>query len=110
MTVAYLRETAEQAGLETDSISMEDIGWDRLSGRFVDKKLRFIRSCFKLYPGNGSPPTAFAPHVLGTSTTAAAPAPLSDRARLEDAAVQQGAARGAVGNSSPAIRTSFPPT
>ncbi|WP_372345881.1 glutathionylspermidine synthase family protein [Streptomyces sp. KL116D] len=58
MTVAYLRETAEQAGLETDSISMEDIGWDRLSGRFVDKKLRFIRSCFKLYPGNGSPPTA----------------------------------------------------
>ncbi|CAM5595906.1 hypothetical protein STENM327S_03897 [Streptomyces tendae] len=50
MTVAYLKETAEQAGLATDWISMEEIGWDRLSGRFVDNKLRFIRSLFKLYP------------------------------------------------------------
>ncbi len=50
MTVAYLRETAEQAGLVTHSIAMEDIGWDELSERFVDKKLRFMRACFKLYP------------------------------------------------------------
>uniref|UniRef100_UPI000AF8470A glutathionylspermidine synthase family protein n=1 Tax=Streptomyces sp. EN27 TaxID=211464 RepID=UPI000AF8470A len=31
-------------------LSVEEIGWDRLSGRFVDDRLRFIRSCFKLYP------------------------------------------------------------
>ncbi|GGR71093.1 putative glutathionylspermidine synthase [Streptomyces aureoverticillatus] len=66
MTVAYLRETADQAGLATDSISMEDIGWDRLSRRFVDKKLRFIRSCFKLYPWEWLTTDRFAPHVLET--------------------------------------------
>ncbi|MFE0105218.1 glutathionylspermidine synthase family protein [Streptomyces sp. NPDC059009] len=66
MTVAYLRETADQAGLATESISMEDIGWDRLSGRFVDKKLRFLRSCFKLYPWEWLATDRFGPHVLDT--------------------------------------------
>ncbi|MBH5336514.1 glutathionylspermidine synthase family protein [Streptomyces pactum] len=50
MTVAYLRETAAQAGLDTRAIAMEEIGWDRLSGRFVDLRMGFIRACFKLYP------------------------------------------------------------
>ncbi|MVO83598.1 glutathionylspermidine synthase family protein [Streptomyces sp. p1417] len=66
MTVAYLRETADQAGLATDAISVEDIGWDRLSRRFVDKKLRFIRSCFKLYPWEWLTTDRFAPYVLET--------------------------------------------
>ncbi|CAM5263671.1 Putative acid--amine ligase YgiC [Streptomyces alboniger] len=66
MTVAYLRETAEQAGLATESISMEDIGWDRLSRRFVDKRLRFMRGCFKLYPWEWLTTDRFAPHVLET--------------------------------------------
>ncbi|MEV0525297.1 glutathionylspermidine synthase family protein [Streptomyces sp. NPDC050439] len=66
MTVAYLRETAQQAGLDTEAISMEDIGWDRLSRRFVDKKLGFIRSCFKLYPWEWLTTDRFAPHVLET--------------------------------------------
>ncbi|MGH4034291.1 glutathionylspermidine synthase family protein [Actinomycetota bacterium Odt1-20B] len=66
MTVAYLRETADQAGLATESISMEDIGWDGLSGRFVDKKLRFVRSCFKLYPWEWLATDRFGPHVLDT--------------------------------------------
>ncbi|WP_121748793.1 glutathionylspermidine synthase family protein [Streptomyces sp. E2N166] len=66
MTVAYLKETAEQAGLETEWISMEEIGWDRLSGRFVDSKLRFIRSIFKLYPWEWLTTDRFADHVLDT--------------------------------------------
>ncbi|MFI9047782.1 glutathionylspermidine synthase family protein [Streptomyces sp. NPDC053427] len=66
MTVAYLEETAQQAGLETVAISMEDIGWDRLSGRFVDQRLRFIRSCFKLYPWEWLATDAFGPYVLDT--------------------------------------------
>ncbi|WP_371527651.1 glutathionylspermidine synthase family protein [Streptomyces sp. NBC_01283] len=66
MTVAYLRETAQQAGLDTEAISMEDIGWDRLSRRFVDKRLGFIRSCFKLYPWEWLTTDRFAPHVLET--------------------------------------------
>ncbi|MGW6736204.1 glutathionylspermidine synthase family protein [Streptomyces sp. NPDC055013] len=66
MTVAYLKETAEQAGLDTGWISMEEIGWDHLSGRFVDTRLRFIRSCFKLYPWEWLTTDRFADHVLGT--------------------------------------------
>ncbi|MFJ4919867.1 glutathionylspermidine synthase family protein [Streptomyces sp. NPDC088725] len=66
MTVAYLRETAEQAGLDTEALSMERIGWDRLSGRFVDDRLRFIRSCFKLYPWEWLTTDRFGPQVLDT--------------------------------------------
>jgi glutathionylspermidine synthase len=66
MTVAYLMETAEQAGLRTEWISMEDIGYDRISRRFVDKKLRFIRSCFKLYPWEWLTTDRFGPHVMNT--------------------------------------------
>ncbi|MFI8217705.1 glutathionylspermidine synthase family protein [Streptomyces sp. NPDC085932] len=66
MTVAYLKETAEQAGLATDWISMEEIGWDRLSGRFVDQRLRFIRSIFKLYPWEWLTTDRFSGHVLDT--------------------------------------------
>ncbi|MER7503510.1 glutathionylspermidine synthase family protein [Nonomuraea pusilla] len=50
MTVAYLQETAEQAGRETCAVAMEDIGWDALNRRFVDLDERMIRSAFKLYP------------------------------------------------------------
>ncbi|MEW2291813.1 glutathionylspermidine synthase family protein [Streptomyces sp. NPDC006743] len=66
MTVAYLKETAEQAGLDTEWISMEEIGWDPLSGRFVDNGLRFIRSIFKLYPWEWLTTDRFAGHVLDT--------------------------------------------
>jgi glutathionylspermidine synthase len=66
MTVAYLRETAQQAGLHTEALSVEQIGWDRLSGRFVDERLRFIRSCFKLYPWEWLTTDRFGPQVLDT--------------------------------------------
>ncbi|MFE2747764.1 glutathionylspermidine synthase family protein [Streptomyces scopuliridis] len=66
MTVAYLRETAEQAGLDTEALSVEQIGWDRLSGRFVDDRLRFIRSCFKLYPWEWLATDRFGPYVQDT--------------------------------------------
>ncbi|MFC6062632.1 glutathionylspermidine synthase family protein [Streptomyces ochraceiscleroticus] len=66
MTVAYLMETAQQAGLETVAISVEDIGWDRLAGRFVDQRLKFMRACFKLYPWEWLATDRFGPHVLDT--------------------------------------------
>ncbi|MCW7946167.1 glutathionylspermidine synthase [Streptomyces hygroscopicus] len=66
MTVAYLKETAEQAGLDTDWLAMEEIGWDPLSERFVDNRLRFIRNCFKLYPWEWLTTDRFAGHVLDT--------------------------------------------
>jgi glutathionylspermidine synthase len=66
MTVAYLRETAEQAGLDTAALPVQQIGWDRITGRFVDERLRFIRSCFKLYPWEWLATDAFGPQVLAT--------------------------------------------
>ncbi|MEV4437873.1 glutathionylspermidine synthase family protein [Streptomyces sp. NPDC049577] len=66
MTVAYLRETAEQAGLDTRAISVENIGWDALSGRFVDERYGFVRACFKLYPWEWLATDEFGPHVLDT--------------------------------------------
>ena len=48
-TLAYLEDTARQAGLSTTLIDIEDIGW-RDDGRFVDLDNRAIELAFKLYP------------------------------------------------------------
>jgi len=50
MTVAYLRDTADQAGLNTVGMTMEQIGFDHDLRRFVDHEGRVIETCFKLYP------------------------------------------------------------
>jgi glutathionylspermidine synthase len=48
-TLAYLEDTARQAGLATTLIDIEDIGW-RDDGSFVDPDDRSIELVFKLYP------------------------------------------------------------
>jgi len=48
-TLAYLEDTAAQAGLATTLIDIEDIGW-RDDGNFVDLDDRKIELVFKLYP------------------------------------------------------------
>lgn len=48
-TLAYLADTAAQAGLSTTLIDIEDIGW-RDGGGFVDLNDRDIALAFKLYP------------------------------------------------------------
>lgn len=50
MTVLYLRDTAEQAGVRTQPVFIEDIGWDTTRERFVDLDLQPLERCFKLYP------------------------------------------------------------
>ncbi|MFC0039018.1 glutathionylspermidine synthase family protein [Actinomadura rayongensis] len=50
MTIAYLQETAEEAGLTGTGIAMEDIGWHAGRGRFVDLAEDEIRTLCKLYP------------------------------------------------------------
>mgnify|MGYP003344834380 CR=1 FL=1 len=47
-TVLYLRDTAEQAGVATQFIHVEDIGWN--GADFVDLAEAPIAQCFKLYP------------------------------------------------------------
>lgn len=49
-TVTYLRDTAQQAGLSTVQLRVEEIGWNHARGEFVDVAGAPIRSVFKLYP------------------------------------------------------------
>jgi Glutathionylspermidine synthase preATP-grasp len=48
-TLAYLEDTAKQAGLETTLLAIENIGWREASG-FVDLDDEKIALAFKLYP------------------------------------------------------------
>ena len=48
-TLAYLEDTARQAGLQTTLLDIADIGW-REGGGFVDLESREIERVFKLYP------------------------------------------------------------
>ncbi len=50
MTILYLRDTCEQAGLKTKSVFIEDIGWDAKENCFVDLDGERIERGFKLYP------------------------------------------------------------
>lgn len=46
----YLIETALQAGLQAEHITMENIGWDTSRQRFVDMANQPMANLFKLYP------------------------------------------------------------
>lgn len=50
MTVLYLRDTCEQAGVQNKSVYIEDLGWDLRRKSFVDLDDTPINHCFKLYP------------------------------------------------------------
>lgn len=50
MTVSYLRDTAQQAGIATSATLIDDIGWNEKPPHFRDLDDRGIVSLFKLYP------------------------------------------------------------
>jgi glutathionylspermidine synthase len=50
LTLAYLEDTARQAGIATQSIRIEDIGWNERAGQFRDLREREIGNVFALYP------------------------------------------------------------
>lgn len=68
LTVAYLRDTAEQAGLPTRQLLMQDIGWSEPRQCFVDTDPaeNQILSLFKLYPWETMLEEAFATQALRT--------------------------------------------
>jgi glutathionylspermidine synthase len=66
MTIAYLADTAQQAGLRTAAIAMHEIGWEQAKNRFVDLKGHAIESIFKLYPWEWLLNDAFGDHALET--------------------------------------------
>lgn len=68
MTVLYLRDTCEQAGVKTASVNIEDIGWDKAKKCFVDLDLSHIEHCFKLYPWEWMWHEEFATHLTNDRT------------------------------------------
>jgi glutathionylspermidine synthase len=68
MTTTYLRQTADDAGVDTASIRMCDIGY--LPGQgFVDLDDESINSIFKLYPWEWLLSEQFAPELLEQYTS-----------------------------------------
>jgi glutathionylspermidine synthase len=74
ITVEYLRDTAIQAGLRTDYIDVEEIGWDRAAKRFLDRQNRPIERCFKLYPWEWLIRDEFGQNILAANTVWMEPA------------------------------------
>lgn len=74
MTVLYLRDTCEQAGIRTQSLTVEAIGWDSLRKQFLDLDHVPINACFKLYPWEWMWGETFAPHLDVAPTTFLEPA------------------------------------
>nr|MBA2398009.1 glutathionylspermidine synthase family protein [Bradyrhizobium sp.] len=66
-TLAYLQDTAVQAGLATTLIDIADIGWHD-DGNFVDLDNRAIALAFKLYPWEWMFHDAFGARLASTST------------------------------------------
>jgi glutathionylspermidine synthase len=66
MSITYLRDTAQQAGLGTEPIAMSEIGWDSARRAFVDLRNRPIQTIFKLYPWEQLLADRFGPYALET--------------------------------------------
>lgn len=83
ITVEYLRDTATQAGLETQFVYMEDLGWD--GAAFTDGEDRAIKAWFKLYPWEWLMREPFGAHLATAGLTIIEPpwkALLSNKAIL----------------------------
>jgi glutathionylspermidine synthase len=61
LTLTYLRETAEQAGIRTIGLAIEMVGWD--GQIFVGEEYEPIRALFKLYPWEWITHESFGDHV-----------------------------------------------
>jgi glutathionylspermidine synthase len=66
LTVTYLRDTAQQAHLDTRQLAMQDIGWNDAQQSFMDLDDHPIFSIFKLYPWEAMLQEEFAPHAIDT--------------------------------------------
>jgi len=69
LTVTYLRDTAQQANLDTRQLSMQNIGWNDAQQSFMDLDDHPIFSIFKLYPWEAMLQEEFGPHALATYQT-----------------------------------------
>jgi len=60
----YLRDCAIQAGLDTQLLFVDDIGWDQDNKVFVDTADQPIKNIFKLYPWEWMVREAFGANIL----------------------------------------------
>ena len=74
ITVLYLRDTCEQAGVRTKPVFIEDIGWDANAKRFVDLAGDVIEHSFKLYPWEWLWHEEFGPHLASDNVRFIEPA------------------------------------
>ena len=66
LTVTYLRDTAQQAGLDTLQMFLHEIGWNDDQQLFLDPDEQPMFSIFKLYPWEAMLQEEFAPHAIDT--------------------------------------------
>jgi glutathionylspermidine synthase len=66
LTVTYLRDTAQQAGLDTLQMFLQEIGWNDSQQAFLDPDEHPMFSIFKLYPWEAMLQEEFGPHALAT--------------------------------------------
>jgi glutathionylspermidine synthase len=72
LTLTYLRETAEMAGIDTRALAIDAVGWN--GWRFVDDEDEPIDALFKLYPWEWLMAEEFGAHVSGAGTIFMEPA------------------------------------
>jgi glutathionylspermidine synthase len=73
-TTEYLRDVAIQAGMKTEHIFVDEIGYDQDIDRFVDLEDREMRYLFKLYPWEWMLAEEFAPFLPGNGIALYEPA------------------------------------
>jgi glutathionylspermidine synthase len=66
MTVTYLRDTAQQAGIATEYVDIEQVGFEHARRLFVDLRGRPMHNVFKLYPWEWMIRERYAPFLTGT--------------------------------------------
>jgi glutathionylspermidine synthase len=66
LTTVYLRDTAQQAGIETLQMYMAEIGWNDEQQMFLDPNEDPMYSIFKLYPWEAMVAEEFGVHALDT--------------------------------------------
>ena len=64
LTIAYLRDTAREAGIDSVSIQMAEIGWDHAHRCFVGHGSTPLATLFKLYPWETLLQEPFADHAI----------------------------------------------
>jgi glutathionylspermidine synthase len=66
-TTEYLRDCAMQAGLDTNFLYINDIGWDSAQKSFVDLANQPMRNIFKLYPYEWMVNETFGQHLVASA-------------------------------------------